>query len=198
MRDELDKKLCAKYPKMFIEREMPMSQTCMCWGFAHGDGWYNIIDQLCHLIQWHIDQSEEAYTRAKEYEAMREDAIGGDWRLFDEKYKDYQDKPDYVEAERKRLLEETPHWLLPKDPVPQVVVEQVKEKFGTLRFYYRGGDSFIRGLVSMAEAMTEVTCEECGNPGKLLSGGWVRTLCRKHAEELKYDWVEEDEDEQRV
>jgi hypothetical protein len=39
-------------------------------------------------------------------------------------------------------------------PIPQVVAEQVKEKFGTLRFYYRGGDDFIDGLVSMAEGIS--------------------------------------------
>ena len=35
---------------------------------------------------------------------------------------------------------------------PQVVVEQVKEKFGGLRFYYQGGDEQIHGMVRMAEA----------------------------------------------
>lgn len=38
--------------------------------------------------------------------------------------------------------------------IDQVVAEQVKEKFGTLRFYYRGGDEFVSGLVSMAEGMS--------------------------------------------
>jgi hypothetical protein len=59
-------------------------------------------------------------------------------------------------------------------------VEQVKEKFGTLRFYYRGGDDYVRGLVSMAESMTEVTCESCGSGAKTVwpkGGGWVHTTC---------------------
>ncbi len=66
--------------------------------------------------------------------------------------------------------------------VTQVTLDQVKEKFGTLRFYYTGGDDYIRGLVSMAEAMSGVTCEECGNPGERHGGGWVRTLCNAHEE----------------
>ena len=61
--------------------------------------------------------------------------------------------------------------------VEQVVVEQVKEKFGTLRFYYRGGDDYVRGLVSMAEAMSGRTCESCGNPAKTGGEGWIRTIC---------------------
>lgn len=70
-----------------------------------------------------------------------------------------------------------------KPEVPQVVALQVKEKFGTLRFYYEGGDDYIRGLTSMAEAMSEVTCEECGKPGKLRHGGWIATLCDEHHHE---------------
>ena len=69
-------------------------------------------------------------------------------------------------------------------PVPevatQVVVAQIKEKFGGLRFYYDGGDDYIRGLVSMAEAWADVTCEQCGAPGTRRSGGWLRTLCDTH------------------
>jgi hypothetical protein len=70
-----------------------------------------------------------------------------------------------------------------KPEVPPVEVQQVKEKFGTLRFYYQGGDDYIRGLTSMAEAMSEVTCQECGKPGKLRQGGWMVTLCDQHYEE---------------
>ena len=63
----------------------------------------------------------------------------------------------------------------------QVTLDQVKEKFGTLRFYYTGGDDAIDGMVAMAEAMSGVTCEECGSPGKRVGGGWITTLCEAHA-----------------
>jgi hypothetical protein len=68
-------------------------------------------------------------------------------------------------------------------PVPQVVVEQIKEKFGGLRFYYQGGDDEISGMVRMAEAWADVACEECGAAGKRRSGGWIRTLCDQHENE---------------
>jgi hypothetical protein len=67
--------------------------------------------------------------------------------------------------------------------VEQVVVEQIKEKFGGLRFYYHGGDDYVRGLTQMAEAWASHSCEECGAPGKRRSGGWIRTLCDHHEEE---------------
>lgn len=71
--------------------------------------------------------------------------------------------------------------------VEQVVVEQIKEKFGGLRFYYQGGDDNVHGMVRMAEAWADHSCEECGAPGERRSGGWIRTLCDKHeAERQEY------------
>jgi hypothetical protein len=63
---------------------------------------------------------------------------------------------------------------------PQVVIEQVKEKFGGLRFYYQGGDEFIHGAVWLAESMSVQMCEECGAPGTRGGSGWVTTLCETH------------------
>jgi hypothetical protein len=68
-------------------------------------------------------------------------------------------------------------------PVPQVTVEQIKEKFGGLRFYYRGGDDYILGLIQMAESWAAHSCETCGAPGKRRGGGWIRTLCDHHEAE---------------
>ena len=67
--------------------------------------------------------------------------------------------------------------------VSQVTVAQIKEKFGGLRFYYDGGDDEIRGMVRMAEAWADASCEECGAPGKRRDGGWIKTLCDHHATE---------------
>jgi hypothetical protein len=67
--------------------------------------------------------------------------------------------------------------------IPQAIVTQVKEKFGTLRFYYDGGDEKIDGMVTMAEAMSAVTCEVCGNAGKFRGRGWYYTACDKHTRE---------------
>jgi hypothetical protein len=63
---------------------------------------------------------------------------------------------------------------------PQVVVEQIKEKFGGLRFYYQGGDEQIHGMVRMAEAWAGIACEDCGGIGKRRGGTWIKTLCDVH------------------
>ena len=59
----------------------------------------------------------------------------------------------------------------------QVRVSQVKEKFGTLRFYIDNGSVEVYAAIAMAEAMSARTCERCGNPGQPRRGGWVKTLC---------------------
>jgi hypothetical protein len=112
---------------MMVNRNKSMIETCMCWGFECGDGWFNILNQLMGSIQHHLD---------------------------------WKNKNGLV--------------------VEQVTLDQVKEKFGTLRFYYSGGDDVVDGMVRLAESMTCVTCEQCGSPGTQNSGGWITTLCETH------------------
>ena len=69
--------------------------------------------------------------------------------------------------------------------VTWIHVEQIKEKFGGLRFYYQGGDEHISGMVTMAEVWAGRSCETCGNVGLRRSGGWVRTLCDIHEAEYQ-------------
>lgn len=81
----------------------------------------------------------------------------------------------------------------------QVTVAQIKEKFGGLRFYADGGDDTTDGMIRMAEAWATHTCEECGAPGTMRHGGWIRTLCDKHEAErqkrMKERYGDEDEDD---
>jgi hypothetical protein len=72
-------------------------------------------------------------------------------------------------------------WKFRKDPIPQVVVHQIKEKFGGLRFYYEGGDEAIQGMVTMAESWAYRSCETCGKPGKPSTSGWIKVACEEHA-----------------
>lgn len=58
-------------------------------------------------------------------------------------------------------------------------IMQVKEKFGTLRFYVdkEGESGGFSQAVEEAMKASEVTCEDCGAPGELRGDAWVRTLC---------------------
>ena len=146
MKQELDKLLCEKYPKMLVNRNKPMTETCMCWGFECGDGWFQILDSLMGNIQHHIDWKEKQRGWAIRFNSTAPP-------------EDMRPVPDVI---------------------PQVTLDQVKEKFGTLRFYYTGGDDVIDGMVRMAESMSAVTCEQCGNPGTTGGQGWISTLCETH------------------
>ena len=65
----------------------------------------------------------------------------------------------------------------------EIYVDQVKEKFGRLRFYLSKEDDVMHGMISMAEHMSGQICETCGNRGKTRSGSWLVTLCDKHDKE---------------
>ena len=174
MKQELDKLLCEKYPKMMVNRNKDMMETCMCWGFECGNGWFNLLDQLMGNIQHHIDWKEKQRKWAIDYNTMATQAKAGNFDLFEESMTGVIS----TEYKEKRLAEIVGGDFreVPKS-IPQVTLDQVKEKFGTLRFYYTGGDDYISGMVTMAESMSGVTCEECGNPGEQKGGGWVRTIC---------------------
>lgn len=58
MSPELDKKLCEKYPEIFVNRNAPVTSTAMCWGFDIGDGWYPLIDMLCAKLMYPVRDLE--------------------------------------------------------------------------------------------------------------------------------------------
>jgi len=160
MKKELELKLVEKYPLIFRDYGGDMRKTCMHWGLACGDGWYDLLETLCKNL--------DSITKNKDVE---------------------------------------------------VIADQVKEKFGGLRFYYhivRDENMFdrlrerfwtfmvdhswgraynrimrfkriffkstvekIRDAIDHAEGQSYKTCEVCGKPGKSRGGGWVVTLCNE-------------------
>lgn len=62
-------------------------------------------------------------------------------------------------------------------------IEQIKEKFGTLRVYTSGAYQEVFDIVDKYETMSENICEICGKPGKLDAHGWYKTLCEEHLHE---------------
>jgi hypothetical protein len=77
---------------------------------------------------------------------------------------------------------------------------QVKEKFGSLRFYYQinrlteGTESLDRdfstigGMVWLAEHMSGKICEYCGTTENVTQdkGGWISTLCERCRKEKEF------------
>ena len=90
-------------------------------------------------------------------------------------------------------------WDIDKNGYPQIEATQVKEKFGTLRFYYtHSGDcsnvndnDYKRGAqdgtISFAEYLSGGICEDCGSTnGVSQTEGWMITLCKNCMEKRNY------------
>jgi hypothetical protein len=69
-----------------------------------------------------------------------------------------------------------------KNGAPQVVAVQVKEKFGGLRFCAVGSNDEQAGMIQLAETMSARLCEVCGNRGRLVRNGSIKTRCPEHEE----------------
>jgi hypothetical protein len=64
--------------------------------------------------------------------------------------------------------------------VPEVT--QVKEKFGTLRFYLTNETEAITEMIEDAEKKSSAICEVCGYKGKMMGATWFKVRCHRHVE----------------
>ncbi len=168
MDQELDHFLTKRFPGIFRERNHSVNESCMAWGYACGNGWFKILYNACSLIEGHINHLyEENKRKAKWLKEVESGEVVTDWIR--------------AEYEKGNLIQK---------PVPEFYATQIKEKFGTLRFYYDGGDDYISGIVSFAEVMSGSICEECGAPGTLGGRGYVSTKCESHKAK-KNEFIEE-------
>jgi hypothetical protein len=168
--NEFQKRMEEKFPKMLSGHY---------GGFAVSKGWWHILESAMGNIQNHLDW--KATNRQRQVELFNAREQG-----FEAVLKFYQGKSaepsDWHIENAEQIMEEGV--VIPAE-VPQVVVEQIKEKFGGLRFYYQGGDEHTSGVVDMAESWAAKSCETCGAFGTRRGGGWIRTLCDVHEAELQ-------------
>ena len=73
--------------------------------------------------------------------------------------------------------------LVDQDIRKEFQVTQIKEKFGTLRFYCHGGNEAVDAHIRVAEQMSEFTCERCGQRGTMHRKGWMSVRCEQCREE---------------
>jgi hypothetical protein len=167
MNRHYDRYLVRKYAPLYRDRYSDMQYTAMCWGFSVGDGWFTIINNLSFLLL------RDYLDAKKEFEDINN-------RIGELKFKFDGATPskhnviitqDTIDQARTKMLEVEKN-------VP--VVTQVKEKYGTLRFYVNGATDSQYKLIDFAEYMSETTCEICGNKGKLVGQGWFSVRCTQH------------------
>lgn len=162
-----------------LEKEYPRAMRNVYCGVSTPEGWYHIVESLVrniqHYIKWKRNSRARDLRRYRAAKKGREELIK--WM------NESREVPasDWIVERCDEIMEAGIDKLVITPRVNHIEIHQIKEKFGGLRFYYDGGDSEISGMVRMAEAWADKTCEVCGNLGKSRSGGWVRTLCDEHA-----------------
>jgi hypothetical protein len=167
--------LIKKYPLLFEHPEGSQEPFAL-FGFECDIGWYHIIDKACEAIYSKYRSAKSSVEFWKERLADKKTFISQLRRVKEEENKTdeeiIKDRQDYLNnlIIKLKAIEET---------LPKVV--QVKEKFGTLRFYIENGKDSDYDIASFAESMSEVTCEKCGNIGTTYTMGWHKTLCKEHA-----------------
>lgn len=166
MNRRYDRYLTTKYAPLYQDRSAPMNRTAMCWGFSVGDGWFDIINTLSRRLC-----SKWVEARA-EYQ-MTSDRLGQllyDGEPSKHNYLVTQEHVDQARAAMEAEAKQVP------------VVSQVKEKFGTLRFYTHGATDEQYAYINFAECMSVCTCEVCGARGRRRGYSWVTTRCQEHAD----------------
>jgi len=56
---ELETKLIEKYPLFFADKDEPLNVSLMSWGCAHGDGWYNLLDEILAELYPLLQEAEQ-------------------------------------------------------------------------------------------------------------------------------------------
>ena len=77
-----------------------------------------------------------------------------------------------------KLLEELVLKISEVDKERAIRVVQIKEKFGTLRFYVSWSTEEIDKLIEEAEKKSSNTCDICGGVSKVKNkNGWLHNIC---------------------
>lgn len=65
-----------------------------------------------------------------------------------------------------------------------VVAHQVKEKYGSLRFYISYYTEELDEIIESAELRSACICETCGKSGKIRGSSWLYCACDEHTKEF--------------
>jgi len=184
MKAENIKLLVEKYPKIFgltHSRGPGPHYPITLFSIECGDGWFDILDSACHLIQSHVDHKRRYRASALRYNRAIRRASRGDTAGLTHYYTCGSKSDAWA---LKQVSETLSRGTFTERPIPeicyQVVAVQIKEKFGGLRFYTNVSDDYVSGILAMAESMSYRVCEQCGSAGRMRGIGWLYTACDSH------------------
>lgn len=64
-------KMMKQYPLLFHQKNLPMTETCMCWGIQAGEGWYEPLNKLCSTLE-ELNKNYSKYRIRIEAEQVKE------------------------------------------------------------------------------------------------------------------------------
>lgn len=65
--------------------------------------------------------------------------------------------------------------------------DQIKEKYGSLRVYYHGGNEMVDRIIEKYSVLSENICMKCGKPDVYMTNiGWIYPCCKDCWENNKY------------
>jgi hypothetical protein len=163
MNPTLDKQLCEKYPRIFVNRHKSPQETCFCWGFECSDGWYDIIDALCEALTYTYSTGITIDGKGVSVEPPQ--------AICDQCKEKFSTLRFYYHLEFDPVFADLAYG------------ENPNEKACEIADRYH---AYFDGIVHMAEILSGRTCELTGKPGEIhVSGGtyqgWRRTLNREFA-----------------
>lgn len=168
MNRHYDRYLTRKYAPLYRDRYSSMQTTAMCWGFECGSGWFDIINTLSRCLC--TDWLEEK----RNYDCLTNRL--GKLLYESEELSSYNYVVTQTHVNEARARMEAAAKAVP-------VATQVKEKYGTLRFYAHGATDEQYAYIRFAEAMSAHVCEVCGARGRRNQSGWIQTRCREHEDD---------------
>ena len=165
MSPELEHKLIEKYPILFGDRNKSPRESLMCFGCEHGDGWYDILDNLCGYLT-NLQENRSFFLSFKDKEETYDVCFNCPDIAFmqiKEKYGTLRVYWNFKEIDDYELIQSKL-----KDP------KQLDEYIGRY-------SEMIENAIDFCEYLSSKTCEVTGKAGKLYSKGWCVTLCKEEA-----------------
>jgi len=197
---QFQKRMCETYPLLYNYK----NNSEEYFGFDIGPGWFPIIEDLSQKLETLIKPIyEEVLTNPKTRCIYCDKTRRWHWfytiigfflSFFRNRKKSFKAFYFYLQRRKKyskkfkeeqSILKVLYYYLFKYQwyrtcagwtpDYPFVV--QVKQKFGGLRFYMNFETKEMSAAIYEAEKRAQETCEDCGKPGVLRSGGWLETLC---------------------
>jgi len=206
MNKELTDKLFNDFPLLYGDRNKPMTQSLVCFGFECNSGWYNLIYELSSKLEKLIKKF------TKDNEPLSCATCGC---KKEEHYGYLSFNPGKCLAIHKIALKHKyvhKNWFIKvrnfimdhlfykyqtcwceKYEANYPRASQIKEKYGILRFYMTSGTQEMWDIIEEKEKESETICEICGNKGELNEKHrWYKTLCVGCAKKNGYESIKEE------